>query len=167
VSQAHGQDFGTLLCEALDAQLEQHARLAAIAEAQTSALSTRDVESVDALTRALESAMLEGPALEQRRAGAAAGLAQALGVTGAAATLSALTQHAPATLAGHLADRADRLDRSVERLRRASAVNRVLIEGELATIDRVMHAARRTERSSYSAKGDYDERLRALLDARA
>jgi hypothetical protein len=30
-----------------------------------------------------------------------------------------------------------------------------------------MHAARRTERSSYSAKGDYDERLRALLDARA
>ena len=52
----------------------------ALSEAQTAALSTRDVEGVEALTRTLESTVLEGPALEQRRAGAAAGLAAALGL---------------------------------------------------------------------------------------
>ena len=164
---ADQRSFAEELCAALDAQLEQHARLAALTEAQTAALSTRDVEGVEALTRTLESTVLEGPALEQRRAGAAAGLAASLGLDPAAVTLSQLVKTAPATIAELLARRSDALQRSVERLRRASAVNRVLIEGELHTIDRVMKATRRTERTTYSDRGAHDERLRALLDARA
>jgi flagellar biosynthesis/type III secretory pathway chaperone len=160
-------DFAGLLCDALDAQLEQQHRLAAISEAQTQALSMRDVESVDALTRALEGAVLEGPVLEQRRAGAAAGLAESLGLEPEGVTLGALADAAPPLLRVALQRRSEALQRNVERLRRASAVNRVLIEGELQTIDRVMRVTRRTERTSYSDRGAYDERLRALLDARA
>jgi hypothetical protein len=167
VSTATTESFAELLLAALDAQLEQQGRLAAISEAQTSALATRDVEQVDALTRALESAVLEGPALEQRRAGAAADLATALGVDPAGATISTLLKIMPAPLASLLSRRQEALLSSIQRLRRASAVNRALIEGELATIDHVMRATRRTERISYSDNGAHDERLRALLDARA
>jgi hypothetical protein len=111
--------------------------------------------------------VLEGPALEQRRAGAAADLATALGVDPAGATISTLLKVMPAPLASLLSRRQEALLSSVQRLRRASAVNRALIEGELATIDHVMRATRRTERISYSDNGAHDERLRALLDARA
>jgi len=159
--------FAEELFAALDAQLEQHGRLAALSEAQTSALATRDVEGVEAITRTLESTVLEGPALELRRAGAAEQLAATLGLDPAAVTLSQIVKAAPAGIADPLAQRSDALRRSVERLRRASAVNRVLIEGELHTIDRVMRATRRTERTTYSDRGAHDERLRALLDARA
>ena len=79
----------------LDAQLEQQtppgrplrgADRRALADAATS-------KAVEALTRALESAVLEGPALEQRRAGAAADLAAALGLDPArASTLSELVR---------------------------------------------------------------------------
>jgi flagellar biosynthesis/type III secretory pathway chaperone len=168
VSHTHDQrSFAEELCAALDAQLEQHGRLAALSEAQTAALSTRDVEGVEALTQTLETTVLEGPALEQRRAAAAEALAGSLGLDSSAVTLSQLVKAAPASIGELLSDRADRLERSIARLRRASAVNRVLIEGELHTIDRVMRATRRTERSTYSDRGAHDERLRALLDARA
>ena len=167
MSAATGERFGELLVAAIDAQLEQQERLAAISEAQTSALAGRNVEQVDALTRALESAVLEGPALEERRAGAAADLAATLGVDPAGVTLGTVCAAAPASLASLLARRQESLARSVQRLRRAQRVNWALIEGELATIDHVMRAARRTERVTYSDSGAHDERLRALLDARA
>jgi hypothetical protein len=156
-----------LLCETLDAQLEQQTRLAAISEAQTSALASRDVEQVDALTRALEQVVLEGPAIEQRRALATAELAAALGIDPGEATLRQLGDELPAPLRRRLEDRRSALRTSVERIRRTSAVNRSLIEGELAAIDHVMRATRRVDRISYSEDGAHAERLRALLDETA
>ena len=167
MSAATPREFAELLLEALDAQVAQQAKLAAISEAQTGALATRDVESVDALTRALEAAVLDGSAVEQRRAGAAAGLAASLGLDPQAVTLRELVASAPGSLSEALQRRSDALARSIERLRRASAVNKALIEGELAVIDRVMRVSRKAEPVTYSERGNHDERLRALLDARA
>ena len=159
--------FHEALLEALDAQLEQQTRLAAFSEAQTTALAARDLETVEALTRAIETAVIDGSSIEQRRAGAAHDLASELGIDPGSVTLRTLQAAAPPTLSAALERRAEALDRSVERLRRTSAVNRALIEGELMTIEHIVRASRRTEPVGYSDAGVPDERLRALLDARA
>jgi hypothetical protein len=160
-------DFATLLVEALDEQIEAHARLAALCDAQTGALVGRDVERLESLTIAIENAILDQRATEERRAHAAAGLARELGLGEDEVTLSRLCTAIAGRASRTLEVRAELLDRGIERLQGIGAVNRRLIEGELATIDGVVRTLTREVRATYSDRGGHDEGIHALLDARA
>jgi hypothetical protein len=160
-------DFATLLVEALDEQIEAHTRLAALCDAQTGALVGRDVERLESLTIAIENAILDQRATEERRAHAAAGLARELGLGEDEVTLSRLCTAIAGRASRTLEVRAELLDRGIERLQGIGAVNRRLIEGELATIDGVVRTLTREVRATYSDRGGHDEGIHALLDARA
>jgi hypothetical protein len=160
-------DFATLLVEALDEQIEAQTQLAALCDAQTGALVGRDVERLESLTRAIEDSILDQRATEERRAYAASGLARELGLGEDEITLSRICNAIAGRASRTLAARAELLDRGIERLQGIGAVNRRLIEGELATIDGVVRTLTREVRTTYSERGDHDEGIHALLDARA
>jgi flagellar biosynthesis/type III secretory pathway chaperone len=160
-------DFAALLIEALDEQIEAQTQLAALCDAQTGALVGRDVERLESLTRAIESSILDQRATEERRAFAASGLARELGLGEDEVTLTRLCDAIAGRASRTLQVRAELLDRGIERLQSIGAVNRRLIEGELATIDGVVRTLTREVRKTYSERGDHDEGIHALLDARA
>jgi hypothetical protein len=163
----HAPDFATLLVEALDEQIEAQTQLAALCDAQTGALVGRDVERLESLTRAIEDSILDQRANEERRAYAASGLARELGLAEDEITLTRLCNAIAGRASRTLEARAELLDRGIERLQSIGAVNRRLIEGELATIDGVVRTLTREVRMTYSDRGDHDEGIHALLDARA
>jgi FlgN protein len=160
-------DFATLLVEALDEQIESQTRLASLCDAQTGALMGRDVSRLEGLTCAIENAILDQRATEERRAYAAEGLARELGLDDDAVTLKRLCAAIAGRASRTLEVRAELLERGIERLQRIGAVNRTLIEGELATIDGIVRTLTREVRTTYSDRGDHDEGVHALLDARA
>ena len=61
-------DFASLLIEALDEQIASQSTLAALCDAQTGALVGRDVQRLQALTEAIENAILDQRGSEERRA---------------------------------------------------------------------------------------------------
>ena len=81
-------DFASMLIEALDEQIESQTRLAALCDAQTGALMGRDVARLEGLTCAIENAILDQRATEERRAFAAEGLARELGLDDDSVTLT-------------------------------------------------------------------------------
>jgi hypothetical protein len=160
-------DFSAMLIAALDEQIEQHSALAALCDAQTGALLGRDVERLEALTRAIEHAILDGRATEERRAGAAAGLARELGLGEDDVTLGRLCEAIAGRTSRTLQARAELLEQGISRLRSIGSVNRTLIEGELTTIDSVVRTLARETRTTYSDRGGHEAGSHALLDARA
>jgi hypothetical protein len=138
-----------------------------LTEAQTSAIAARDVADVGRLTGIIEREMLDGRAVEERRAGFAAELAAALGRTDGNVTVSGLVDSLAPAEGRALRMAADAVVESVERLGRQSAANRALLEHELTVIDQVMRVAHRGERTTYSGVGAYDRETVALLDAKA
>jgi hypothetical protein len=160
-------DFAALLVDALDEQIESQTRLAALCDAQTGALMGHDVERLEELTRAIEDSILDQRATEERRARAAEGLAVELGLDADDVTLTRLCSAIAGRASRTLEARAELLDRGIERLQRIGAVNRTLIEGELSTIDLVVRSLTREVRSTYSERGDHEQGVHALLDARA
>ena len=149
---------------------EQAGRLETIlelTEAQTAAIAARDVDRVSRLTGAIEREMLDGRVVEERRAGFAAELADALGRLDGDVTVGALADALPGPDGRVLRAAADEVVRCVERLGRQSEANRSLLEHELAVIDQVMRIAHRGERTTYSGAGSYDRETVALLDAKA
>jgi hypothetical protein len=160
-------DFAQLLIEALDEQIESQSTLAALCDAQTGALVGRDVARLEALTAAIENAILDQRATEERRAHAAEGLARELGLGEDDITLNRLCAAIAGRTSRTLQARAELLDRGIARLRSIGTVNRTLIEGELSTIDSVVRTLTRETRVTYSRRGGHDEGVHALLDARA
>jgi hypothetical protein len=156
-----------MLIEALDEQIASQSTLAALCDAQTGALVGRDVARLQALTEAIENAILDQRATEQRRANAAAGLAQELGLGEDDVTLTRLCSAVAGRASRTLHARAELLEQGIARLRSIGTVNRTLIEGELTTIDSVVRTLARETRVTYSDRGGHDEGARALLDARA
>jgi FlgN protein len=160
-------DFATLLIEALDEQIESQSTLAALCDAQTGALVGRDVARLEALTAAIEAAILDQRATEERRAAAAEGLARELGLGEDDITLNRLCTAIAGRTSRTLQARAELLDRGIARLRSIGTVNRTLIEGELSTIDSVVRTLTRETRVTYHDRGGHDEGVHAMLDARA
>jgi hypothetical protein len=160
-------DFANLLIEALDEQIAAQSTLAALCDAQTGALVGRDVARLQALTEAIENAILDQRATEERRANAASGLAQELGLDEDDVTLTRLCTAVAGRASRTLQARAELLEQGIARLRSIGTVNRTLIEGELTTIDSVVRTLARETRVTYSDRGGHDEGARALLDARA
>ena len=157
-----------MLIEALDEQIESQTRLAALCDAQTGALMGRDVARLEGLTCAIENAILDQRATEERRAFAAEGLAHELGLDDDSVTLKRLCSAIALGRASRTLEvRAELLERGIERLQHIGAVNRTLIEGELSAIDGIVRTLTREVRSTYSDRGDHDEGIHALLDARA
>ena len=160
-------DFASMLIEALDEQIESQTRLAALCDAQTGALMGRDVARLEGLTCAIENAILDQRATEERRAFAAEGLARELGLDDDSVTLKRLCSAIAGRASRTLEVRAELLERGIERLQHIGAVNRTLIEGELSAIDGIVRTLTREVKSTYSDRGDHDEGIHALLDARA
>jgi hypothetical protein len=149
---------------------EQAGRLETIlelTEAQTAAIAARDIDRISRLTGEIEREVLDGRVVEERRAGFAAELADALGRYDGDVTLGTLADALPGPDGRLLRSAAEDVVRCVERLGRQSEANRSLLEHELAVIDQVMRIAHRGERTTYSGVGSYDRETVALLDAKA
>jgi hypothetical protein len=138
-----------------------------LTEAQTSAIARRDIDAVSSLAISLETEVVTGRRLEQKRRGFAASLANALGVEEQDTTLGTLAAALPKTDARALLAAGETVIRAVERLARQSAANRVLLENELAVIDHVMRIAHHSEPVSYRGSGAYQSESIPLLDTRA
>jgi hypothetical protein len=138
-----------------------------LTEAQTAAIASRDIDRVGRLTGIIEREVLDGRAVEERRAGFAAELAAALGRTDGDVTVTSLVDSLSPVEGRALRHAADTVVDCVGRLARQSSANRALLEHELAVIDQVMRVAHRGERTTYSGHGAYDRETVALLDAKA
>ena len=138
-----------------------------LAEAQTSAIVRRDLNSINQISSGLEHEVVEGRVLEERRQGFAAELAAALGVEPGATTLTTLAAALPRDDSRALLRAGETVIRAVEKLARQSAANRTLLEHELTVIDQVVKIAHRGERTTYRGTGTYTADTISLLDARA
>jgi len=121
------------LALALDEAVDLHALLLELTVAQRSLIADRRADAVEQAAREIETVVLRLASAEERRRGAAAGLADALGL--AAAHWSALRGGLAPDERSLLDPRVARLEALVRELELANAVNGQLIRRELALVD--------------------------------